>query len=427
MNLLLFTKFSFTTSLLCGVLFSFSIHSAQAQKNFLPGEVITKAGDTLSGYIDYRNWRRNPTEISFKSSKSATSKKYTPFDIQEFSVEDEHYVSAMVEREKSSKRTDALTDETFLRLDVTTAFLQTLVEGSKSLYYLSDVQGIDQFYVKQDSSYQLLIYKRYIVKQRHRRVIGENRTFVRQLENYLIDCPAIIEKLRNIKYNKYELKNLFKHYYQCTSPEIAFSKQPERESLEIGLLAGASLTSLSFFNENVAPSLTKANYSRSTDFAVGVFLNIVLPRNLKRWIITNEITYSSYRVSGRYSTIIDENNFQHIDTEFGYSYLKMNNMLRYHHPSTPAIFANIGLSNGWAIREINYGREETVLGGAENVIEDKALADTRLFEQGLLAGLGVQQEKLSLEVRYERGNGMEIYSPLRALTTRWYLLLGYRF
>ncbi len=38
-----------------------------AQENFLPGLVVTKSNDTLSGQIDYRNWRNNPARISFRS------------------------------------------------------------------------------------------------------------------------------------------------------------------------------------------------------------------------------------------------------------------------------------------------------------------------------------------------------------------------
>ncbi len=314
-----------------------------------------------------------------------------------------------------------------IKLEKTFTFLQTLVQGSRSLYYLFDQQGIDQFYIWQDSAYQLLIQKRFLEKQRTRRVISENRTFVRQLKAYLSDCPTINEKLKNIKYSKYELEKLFLHYYECTSSEMAFYKQAEKLSLEAGILSGISLTSLKFIDEENAPSLTKANYSRSTDIAAGVFLDIILPRSSKKWIIRNEITYSSYDVSGRYSIIIDENNYQYIDTEFGYTYLKMNNMLRYRYPTKLALFANVGFSNGWAIQETNYARQETILDGAEKIVEDKALAETRIFEQGLLAGLGVQHNNLSFEIRYERGNGMDIYSPLKSLTQRWYLLLGYRF
>lgn len=36
-----------------------------AQKNLQPGAVITSRGDTLKGFIDYRNWEKNPIAIDF--------------------------------------------------------------------------------------------------------------------------------------------------------------------------------------------------------------------------------------------------------------------------------------------------------------------------------------------------------------------------
>src|ERR1700751_294703 len=39
-----------------------------AQSNYKPGYVVTLAGDTVKGFIDYRAWDSNPTDIYFKSA-----------------------------------------------------------------------------------------------------------------------------------------------------------------------------------------------------------------------------------------------------------------------------------------------------------------------------------------------------------------------
>jgi len=46
-----------------GILFSQFIFS---QENFTTGYVIKLNGDSISGYVDYRNWEINPTKIIFK-------------------------------------------------------------------------------------------------------------------------------------------------------------------------------------------------------------------------------------------------------------------------------------------------------------------------------------------------------------------------
>ena len=41
-----------------------------AQSNYKPGYVVTLKGDTLHGFIDYKEWGRNPKDIRFKNSLS---------------------------------------------------------------------------------------------------------------------------------------------------------------------------------------------------------------------------------------------------------------------------------------------------------------------------------------------------------------------
>ena len=34
--------------------------SSLAQQNFIPGTIIDKEGSTIEGFIDYKNWDKNP-------------------------------------------------------------------------------------------------------------------------------------------------------------------------------------------------------------------------------------------------------------------------------------------------------------------------------------------------------------------------------
>lgn len=123
-----------------------------------------------------------------------------------------------------------------------------------------------------------------------------------------------------------------------------------------------------------------------------------------------------------------ENGYEHTFTTIGYTYLKMNNMLRFKYPiGRLQVYSNVGISNGFAIKEINYRKKETKLYAMERVVEDKAINDTRKYEQGYLLGLGIILKKYNLEIRYEKGNGMSDYNGLKSSTSRFNFLLGYRF
>ncbi|MEQ9440026.1 MAG: hypothetical protein RIG62_13305 [Cyclobacteriaceae bacterium] len=401
-------------------------HAADAQENMVPGQIILLNQDTVAGFIDYRNWEKNPTAISFQKSLDEAPHRYASPDIRGFMVQDEHYVSAVVDREISPLKTSALEYSPEIKLEKVAVFLQTLIQGSKSLYHLKDKNGKDQFYIWQNSTYQLLVYKRFFMKNKGSKTIVESKKYIGQLKIYLNDCSSIESKLRNIKYGKNSFEKLFLHYYECTQSDLEFHKKTERTSLEVGLITGVSRTSLRFKSTGLS-YLTEADYAPSTNVAAGLFLDLILPRNQKKWVVGNEILFTSYQATEHYSRFVDERNYTYIDTEFGYSYLKMNNMARYRYPIKQVlVYAHVGISNGWAIRETNYRKEEIMSLSIKREKEGKAIADTRKYEQGHLLGLGSQYKRWSVEIRYERGNGISAYSALNSTTKRYYFLLKYR-
>jgi len=68
-----------------------------SQENYLPGYLLPSNGDTLAGFIDYRNWDKNPEKIFFKENLSDNKSDYSPNDIRGFKVLDEFYESAAVQ------------------------------------------------------------------------------------------------------------------------------------------------------------------------------------------------------------------------------------------------------------------------------------------------------------------------------------------
>jgi len=59
----------------------------QAQANFKPGYVITATGDSLPGFIDYREWAQAPVAISFKAAETdATATEFTAATCRYFEI-----------------------------------------------------------------------------------------------------------------------------------------------------------------------------------------------------------------------------------------------------------------------------------------------------------------------------------------------------
>ena len=406
-----------------------------SQENFKPGFIVFENGDTLQGYIDYRNWDINPNEISFKEKPEENIKLFTPHIIKEFCVLDEKYRSAFVQTEISTPMSSLLYFDEELRFADTVVFLQTMIEGGKCLYSYKNQYGKEYFYIKNNSAYELLIYRKYIRESEEDKdeikdglkIVAENKKYLGQLSSYLNDCPTIYQKITNTEYTKKSIYNLFNDYYDCTSKPVEFQKKREKISLKYGVLGGISISRLNFKNDDYS-YLVNTNFSSSLNITAGLYFNVVFPRNQRKWSLENEIIYTSYKVNGTYSEYFHEERYTTINTTLGYTYLKLNNLIRYKYPiKNVFIYLNAGISNGYNIAETNKKISDIKLYTDERHEEELALEDRVKYEQGLIIGLGFMYKKFSFESRFERGNGMCINQGLRSVSTRYYFLFGYNF
>lgn len=411
--------------MLLGLLIS---QSAFSQERFFPGYIINLEGDTIKGFVSYKKSGANPDEIYFKTKAKGFPGIFKPNDIAEFKTEEDVYVSAIVEIEITPTKVGKLDRDPELNIVIDTVFLQTLFFGEKSLYYLKSNEGRMSFYIKQGADFELLVYKRYIKRNKeHKSVIAENNQYLSQLNIYLNDCESVPSELANFSYNRRDMVKLFRHYYKCFPSGIYFQKEIPEISTEFGALAGVSSTNLSF-EGTIFPHLINTDFSTSLNFSAGVFFDIILPRKLRRWSLYNEFLFSTYRVTGFYDDIKSEEHYRLYTSEIGYSHLKLNTLARYTYKvGSWGFFINGGISNGYAISETNYRIEDFKYYSIERIEEREALESAKKFERGFVLGTGLQYKKFSLDLRYEAGNGMSRYIALDSFTKRYYLLVGYRF
>ncbi|MBK6962819.1 MAG: outer membrane beta-barrel protein [Bacteroidales bacterium] len=417
------------------VVLQFILLSAFGQENFVPGRIIELNGDTLRGYIDYRNWDKNPKTIFFRNDIIDIHRTYKPLDIRGFMVEDELYESAIVDIETSPVLTAKIKPDPELHIVKDTTFLQTMIRGTKSLYYLKDRTGKSHFYI-QDSSFILLIYKRYIKWVEGKKYVAENRSFLGQLINYLDDCPGIQYKIEKTGYNKISLEKLFDNCYayknksvgNSTNPtEINFQKKTDRNKAEIGLIAGMTSSTITFKGE-MHEYLTKADFTPSLNFTCGLYFDIIIPRQQQRWSVCNELTYTDHQTTGEFYDFESDEKHTMNFTTLGFSYINYNCMIRFKYPVKKMhFFGNAGISNGLLLNEVNIRMQEIKYYTEETTKYSFAIKDIKSIEQKINFGLGTRYKKLSFEFRYELGNGISRKSQLTSTTKRNYFMLGYLF
>jgi len=248
----------------------------------LPGYIITLKGDTIKGLINYKNWERSPERISFINQQTKESYLFNSLQIKEFQVKDEIYVGTAVDAEVSVTYANGIDNSSSLNIASVPAFLQTLVRGPKSLYSFVNRNGKQQFYIKKDSVYELLMYNKYQTVNNQVNVIAENKMYYGQLSLYLQDCPGISRKLETTEYNSQSLKSLFLYYYESKNEAITFNKEIEKVKVDFVALAGISLTSLYFTGIN-HESIIATDFNRSTNFTGGISFDLHQPRNNGKW------------------------------------------------------------------------------------------------------------------------------------------------
>ena len=416
----LFSKLTFF------VFFVFAFNNIYGRSEYLPGYIIKLPGDTVQGFIKYRNWSETPTKIFFKQQlESDLIKEYTCADLYGFKVANEIYVRAIVKIDESKLNADDLDLNSDMKFITDTVFLEAMIQGLKSLYYYGNKSIKAQFYIKQDSTYELLIYKKYLNEQGTR--YTENKRYINQLALYLNDCPDIKENFTNISYTKQSLEKLFMQFYNCTNNEITFQKKTEKAIFQSSIIAGISLTSLSFTGTGY-PYLVSADWDNSVNFTGGFSFNLMFPRNFNKLSFNNELLYTEYKVKGIYTDYTNDNEYTVNTSIIGLSYLKYNTMLRYNQAIANAfIFINSGISCGFAFNETNSYTREKVFYSEPSFKEFDALSDIRNLEIAYNIGLGSKYKKYSAEIRYERGNGFSDFDTLKVRSKRLYFLLGFSF
>ncbi|RMG19759.1 MAG: hypothetical protein D6730_20995 [Bacteroidetes bacterium] len=402
------------------------------QENYLSGYVLSWEGDTLRGLINYLNWDKNPYEISFKTREDASKTTYTTNDIRGFGVADERYVRAVVEKEVSPVKVSDLSYDPQFKLVKDTVFLQTMIEGPKSLYYLKGSKELENFYILEDGAFVLLKFKRYLKEAEGiSRAVVENKQYVGQLIYYLQDCPDISAKLRNIRYQKIPLERVFSYYYACTGATTSFQKTTELAKVKFGLVAGLSLSTFDFgtsltygpFNQ-----LANLDFSHSVNAAGGVFVTILFPRNLRRVSLHNELFFAAYHVNFERTDVLNSSYQSRSRIDLANSYIKLNTLMRYSFPfKRISLFAQAGISNGFATKQVQRESNTVISGTSQVKNEYPLMSDPRSYEQSWVLGLGVALKGYWLELRHERGNGISPFPALRSTSIRTYVLVGYTF
>ncbi|BDD04708.1 outer membrane beta-barrel protein [Aureibacter tunicatorum] len=412
------------------LVFTSTIPSIKAQSHWVEGKITTKKGETLSGYIDFKEWSKSPKFIRFKSNdKEKDSRKFYPNDLINYEVDGEKYISAIIESEISPRISSTFDFDKNIQTETDTAFIRVIISGSKMLYHYKNNFGNDNYYINVDNEIKLLTYKKYKkhkdLSVNHRMVFDENKRYLAELSLYLNDCQKISKTLKTTSYNTKSLEKLFIKYYECRNNEKFEKSETDEGNFKFWLIAGMTVNDmrLTFSNFGMTTRhLHQANISNSFSPTFGISAEYIIPRNHNKWSIYNELHHSSFNFEYDYES--------NTNVKISASYLKIINMIRYKYftNNKSHIFINAGMGNGIMISSTNKKTEE--YGYTEKRIrESEAIpAGMHKYDLSLNFGAGYSIKRLSLEIRYENTlNKLPQSMSLGSTLKRYHFLIGYHF
>lgn len=269
-------------ALISVVILSISILTCIAQKNLKPGYIIDLKQDTIRGYVDYRNDVFNSEKCVFCDNPESDLKTFLPLDIYAYRIdESRYYVSKHIKSGEAEK----------------VVFLEYLVNGITSLYYLKDDNG-ERFFVEKGNDLYELTNNVTIIKQGNDQYFKESNLYKGLLRVIYSDSPEIIPKINSARFDRRSMVNLSEKYHNlvCTDREcIIYEKSKKEAQLDFGPIAR-----IEFHHSSYKKFLKPFDSSNSTFIMLGLAANIrLLSINEKmnigiKALVSKESTSASY-------------------------------------------------------------------------------------------------------------------------------------
>jgi hypothetical protein len=424
-----------------------------AQKNYQSAFIVNNNGDTVKGFIDYREWYVNPKQIKFKTTNGGAVKDFTSRDIRAFKVVNELYVSRIVDIEFDSSANTArwIPYEGNAVYKDSSVFLLSLVQGKSSLFLLTHPRRRVSYYLQTDGVKPILLVNRKTLtptyldttkdKSFNRYDWNWNFTatdlensksgvFGIQMTYLLANFPPKSSEINNLLYQSKSLSrivNAYNTHFQGSEMSIIDGAYFNKIKVKLGVNA-TYMTS--YLNVSVAGSSYNDLFvMKGSGYGIGVTSQYLLPRTLGKWAIFNDIVYNSYKLSGQDES--DINNLTISKYSFNLSNFKIYTQARYRlvQLNKLDVFVNAGIFHSFLLKTDSYFEVKSADFPSSNrsgTIIDKD--DLRPIRLGIVAGFGVNlNHHFQLECRMDRQSSLSAAGAIGSLFTNIQVMGSYFF
>jgi hypothetical protein len=263
---------------------------SNAQNNFKPGYVITNSGDSIPGFINYKEREQNPSSISFRPKTNSPAHTYEISDVKAYGLFGlETYQRFIVDISQSK---EALADISVGRdstLTRDTVFLKVLQAGNKITLYTYADNIKTRYYIKEKESSEPyeLVYATYRIDETGK--LKDYNKYIRQLTLLLLKnnlYTAVNQtKLQSITYSKEGIVDIVSSIN---------AKKAEKGMKSTRLFVGAAFNTskASYTGKSVftGPGVTnKRSYAPMITAGIDLFAN----PHIRRVVYRAELSFTS--------------------------------------------------------------------------------------------------------------------------------------
>jgi len=273
------------------ILFLLITSTCLSQEHFNEDYILISEQDTLFGHIDNGKLVSNSTSIKFRTNENSNFIDYSPKDIYGYSLTDgRYYISKKITIDSVAKH----------------LFVEFLVDGIVDLFYVY-YNGESIYFVERDNEIYELSNNVRIVESDDKTYTKKSNQYKGILKYLLKDAPELKSRIDGAHLSHNSLINITSDYhsYVCEDQDcMVYKLKKEPTSIRIGAKAGVSFISFSemeMFSYNYYPggisiptSLGFETLESQFYTEFGLFINKVLPFNIKNLSIQYEIGYSSW-------------------------------------------------------------------------------------------------------------------------------------
>lgn len=212
----------------------FSISSILfAQSDYRNGYIITNAGEKQSGWIDFKGGLLNSKSCSFKTDTLAEAKRYMPGEIKAYRFENSKYYASKEIKDSGSSKT---------------VFLECLIEGKVTIYYLLNESG-EHYYIEKDGKLSEMLNKDVSFEKGGTRYVHKSGQYKGILKYYMSDCPDLTSQITDTEFDKKSLIKISKTYHErvCKDKQcIVYEKNIQKVKLHLGVVASYGIQNMNF-------------------------------------------------------------------------------------------------------------------------------------------------------------------------------------